>query len=58
LNRLLYVPLPDASAREKIFKIRLESAPLADDVSYKELVESTEMYSGAEVSLPLLSHHG
>ena len=50
LDRLVYVPLPDEKTREEIFRLRLSAVPLADDVRYKDLVASTEMYSGAEVS--------
>ena len=49
LDRLVYVPLPDVKTREEIFRLRLKSVPLADDVSYGELVNLTNMYSGAEV---------
>lgn len=49
LDRLVYVPLPDGKTREEIFRLRLKSVPLADDVNYGELVTRTEMYSGAEV---------
>ncbi|XP_067945967.1 ATPase family gene 2 protein homolog A-like [Watersipora subatra] len=49
LDRLVYVPLPDHKTREEIFKLRLSSVPLASDVCFKELVKSTELYSGAEI---------
>lgn len=51
LDRLVYVPLPDAKTREEIFRLRLKSVPLASDVTYDDMVTKTEMYSGAEVSI-------
>ena len=49
LDRIVYVPLPDAETRREILQIHFAKTPVADDVDIEELVERTEKYSGAEV---------
>ena len=48
LDRIVYVPLPDADTRSEILKIQFKKMPTADDVSIEELVAKTNRYSGAE----------
>ncbi|MBN2110043.1 MAG: CDC48 family AAA ATPase [Methanosarcinaceae archaeon] len=48
-DRLIYVRPPDKKSREKIFRIHLNSKPLADDVDARELSEMTEGYVGADI---------
>ncbi|KAH0548394.1 hypothetical protein KQX54_001138 [Cotesia glomerata] len=50
LDRLVYVPLPDADTRREIFKIKFLKMPV-DEVSVKilDLVDLTDGYSGAEI---------
>lgn len=50
LDRIVYVPLPDASTRREIFSLQFRNMPIASDVSLDELVSRTNKYSGAEVS--------
>lgn len=50
LDSLIYVPLPDASARTEIFHIRTKNMPLQEDIDVAELVQRTAGYSGAEVT--------
>lgn len=45
----VYVPLPDAESRFKLFEIYLGKRPLADDVNFAVLVERTDGYSGADI---------
>ncbi len=45
----VYVPLPDAEARFRLFEIYVGKRPLADDVNLAELVEKTAGYSGADI---------
>lgn len=45
----VYVPLPDAEARFRLFEIYLGQRPLDDDVNFAELVERTAGYSGADI---------
>lgn len=50
LDRIVYVPLPDAPTRREIFSLQFRNVPVAEDVSVDELVTRTDKYSGAEVS--------
>jgi len=49
LDTKVYIPLPDAPARFKLFEIYLAKRPLADDVDFARLVEVTVGYSGADI---------
>ncbi|XP_018327434.1 spermatogenesis-associated protein 5 [Agrilus planipennis] len=49
LDRIVYVPLPDSHTRLEIFKIKLSKMPVVN-VDINELVEKTEVYSGAEIN--------
>jgi SpoVK/Ycf46/Vps4 family AAA+-type ATPase len=44
-----YTPLPDAAARYALFAMTLKNSPVADDVSFDELVCDTENFSGADI---------
>ncbi|CAG7836209.1 unnamed protein product [Allacma fusca] len=50
LDRIIYVPLPDAEAREEILKIWFRKMPVNPNVDVKPLVKLTEGYSGAELT--------
>lgn len=45
----VYIPLPDAAARFRLFEIYLGKRPLADDVDFAALAEKTAGYSGADI---------
>jgi SpoVK/Ycf46/Vps4 family AAA+-type ATPase len=49
LDAKIYVPLPDAEARLKLFEIYLGKRPLAPDVDFLQLAERTNGYSGADI---------
>ena len=49
LDRIVYVPLPDAPTRLEIFSLQFSHMPVAEDVSVDHLVTRTDKYSGAEV---------
>ena len=49
LDRLVYLPPPNASSREQIFKIHLKEKPIADDVDITQLAKDTEGYVGADI---------
>ncbi|KQC03488.1 MAG: AAA family ATPase [Methanoculleus sp. SDB] len=51
LDRIIYVPPPDAESRKKIFDVYLRNAAaiLTGDISIDELVERTEGYVGADI---------
>ncbi len=48
-SQKIYVPLPDAPAREFMIKKSLKNTPAAADVDIAELVRLTEGYSGADI---------
>ncbi|XP_062477640.1 ATPase family gene 2 protein homolog A isoform X4 [Pezoporus occidentalis] len=48
IDRIIYVPLPDAATRKEIFKLHFQSMPVSDEVCLAELVQHTQKYSGAE----------
>ncbi|OPX77434.1 MAG: VCP-like ATPase [Methanosaeta sp. PtaB.Bin039] len=50
-DRMIYIPMPDASARRVIFSIYLSRMPLAPDVDAEEMVAWTEGYSGADIEM-------
>lgn len=50
IDRIMHVPLPDRMTREEIFRIKLKKMPIADDIDIQNLAETTERYSGAEIS--------
>ncbi|XP_063243028.1 ATPase family gene 2 protein homolog A [Bacillus rossius redtenbacheri] len=49
LDRVMYVPLPDAQTRHDILAMQLAKTRAASDVNVEELVLKTHGYSGAEV---------
>ena len=51
LEKRIYIPLPDAKAREEMFAIYLKSLVLAKDVNIPDLVEKTQGFSGADIKL-------
>ncbi|XP_061895709.1 ATPase family gene 2 protein homolog A-like [Entelurus aequoreus] len=50
LDRIVYVPLPDAPTRREIFALQFRNMPVAEDVSLDSLVSGTDKYSGAEIT--------
>ncbi|KAF6097323.1 spermatogenesis associated 5 [Phyllostomus discolor] len=49
IDRIIYVPLPDAATRREIFNLQFHSMPIGQDVDLNELILQTDTYSGAEV---------
>ncbi len=49
LDRLLYVPLPDAVGRMEIFKIHTGAMTLDKNIDSDMLVKEMDMFSGAEI---------
>ncbi len=49
-DKLIYIPLPDAKGREKIFQAHLEKKPLSDDINFQALAKMTERFSGADIA--------
>lgn len=50
LDQLLYIPLPDYLSRVSILKAVLKKTPLGPDVSLEQLAQTTEGYSGADLT--------
>ncbi|MCL2863830.1 MAG: proteasome-activating nucleotidase [Methanimicrococcus sp.] len=48
-DRMVFVPLPDATGRESIFKIHAARMTLADHVDFAELAKQTDGSSGADI---------
>jgi vacuolar protein-sorting-associated protein 4 len=51
LERRIYIPLPDASARAELFRLNLGSVLALEPKQLGKLVEATEYYSGADISI-------
>lgn len=47
-DRIIFVPPPDAEAREAIFRIKLKGKPTGE-LNYKRLLKKTEGFSGADL---------
>jgi transitional endoplasmic reticulum ATPase len=48
-DALIYVPLPDQAARQKMIELNLREVPMADDIELAELAQRLEGYSGADI---------
>ncbi|XP_060035092.1 ATPase family gene 2 protein homolog A [Erinaceus europaeus] len=49
IDRLLYVPLPDAATRREILSLQLRAMPVSPELDLEALVLQTDAYSGAEI---------
>src|SRR6188768_1484852 len=49
-DKILLVPLPDKSARQKILEIHSKDKPLGPDVNLARIAEMTDGFSGADTS--------
>jgi len=50
LEKRVYIPLPTAKGRKKIFEICLKSIKCDENIDWDKLVKLTDMYSGADIS--------
>lgn len=50
LDQLIYIPLPDHAARVGIFKANLRKSPVDEGISYDQLADVTEGFSGADIT--------
>lgn len=50
LDQLIYIPLPDHASRVSIFKANLRKSPIADDITFEQLADVTEGFSGADIT--------
>lgn len=49
LDKIIYMPLPDAKAREAVLKVHLSKVPAAPDLDLAQIVRKTERFSGADL---------
>ncbi|KAF7461288.1 Hypothetical predicted protein [Marmota monax] len=49
IDRIIYVPLPDAATRREIFNLQFHAMPISNEVDLDELILQTHTYSGAEI---------
>jgi len=50
LDQLIYIPLPDQPSRQSILKANLRKSPVAKDVDVDFLAQSTQGFSGADLT--------
>merc|ERR1719387_2220120 len=51
LEKRIYIPLPDESARHRMFENHIKGIKVSDDVDIDSLAASTPGYSGADIHL-------
>jgi len=50
LEKRVYIPLPTAVGRKKLFEINLTGMPLEDNIDFDVLVAKTDGYSGCDLA--------
>ena len=50
IDELIYVDMPDAKARESLFRIELAKLPTSEDIDFKHLASLTEGYNCSDIS--------
>jgi transitional endoplasmic reticulum ATPase len=50
LDKIIYVPFPDAETAKRIFQVHMKGMNLADDAKAEELAKLAENYSGADIA--------
>ncbi|MDE1797878.1 MAG: AAA family ATPase, partial [Candidatus Micrarchaeota archaeon] len=50
LDKIIYMHLPDAPAREAILRVHTKKMPLSPDVDFAKLAKMTERFSGADLA--------
>ncbi|MGC2483198.1 MAG: CDC48 family AAA ATPase, partial [Nitrososphaeraceae archaeon] len=49
-DKIVFVPMPDKAARQKILEIHSKDKPIGPDVNFAKVAELTEGFSGADTS--------
>ncbi|XP_030740650.1 ATPase family protein 2 homolog [Echinops telfairi] len=49
IDRIIYVPLPDAATRREIINLQFSGMPIGNEIDLDELIFQTDTYSGAEI---------
>lgn len=50
IDEVIYVDLPDAEARESLFRLSLDKIPTDDDIDYAKLAQLTQGYNFADIT--------
>ena len=50
LDQLIYIPLPDKPSRVSIFQANLRKSPIAPDLTFEQLADVTDGFSGADIT--------
>jgi transitional endoplasmic reticulum ATPase len=50
IDEIIYVDMPDAKARESLFKLELSKLPSAEDIDYGRLADLTNGYNCSDIS--------
>ncbi|MBO7067903.1 MAG: AAA family ATPase [Bacteroidaceae bacterium] len=50
MDHIVYVPMPDSTAREGLFRIHLANRPCSDDINYGRLAALTKDYIASEIA--------
>lgn len=50
LDHIIYIPVPDESARESIFRMHMKDRPATDDIDYKKLAKMSQNYVASDIA--------
>ncbi len=50
LDQLIYIPVPDAAAREGMFRVQMKGRPQEDGIDFGHLASLTENYVAADIA--------
>lgn len=50
LDKRIYIPLPEKSARKRLFELMLKDVEVEDNIDWDLLVKKTELYSGDDMN--------
>jgi SpoVK/Ycf46/Vps4 family AAA+-type ATPase len=50
MDKIIFVPPPDAEARTELFRSRLSKIPHSSDIDFAKLAEKTENYSSSDIT--------
>lgn len=50
MDKVIYIPVPDKSARQGIFEIHMKDRPASDDIDYMRLAEMTENFVASDIA--------
>lgn len=50
IDELIYVDMPDAKARESLFRLELSKIPISEDIDYERLADLTKGYNCSDIT--------